>query len=186
MKMFSQKCPIRNEFLQWSTNSFRSQRSVVVIGIADWPLHLAAESRFLDIIFRLALFCLLLRPPTSNRPFLSRFLSLRPPLPLLPFLFSSMSTLGLLTAGVATLTFGSFAAPVKSRAARSVDIHPLAFQTYKTLACVLTSPLSLLFLPDRTVVFTPLGLLSGLFWVPGGVAAIYAGLYVFFVQQLCS
>ena len=66
----------------------------------------------------------------------------------------------------AMLAFGSFSAPIKSEAARSVDIDPLVFQSYKTAMCFLTSWLILL-IPGETFVFTPWGIVSGIFWVPG-------------------
>ena len=66
----------------------------------------------------------------------------------------------------AMLAFGSFSAPIKSDAARSVDIDPLVFQSYKTAMCFLTSWLILL-IPGETFVFTPWGIVSGIFWVPG-------------------
>jgi hypothetical protein len=70
------------------------------------------------------------------------------------------------------LAFGTFGVPIKSEAARSVDIDPLVMQTYKTTMCFLTSWLVLLFGEELT--FTPWGIVSGLFWVPGGVATVYA------------
>jgi hypothetical protein len=42
------------------------------------------------------------------------------------------------------LAFGTFGAPIKSDVARSVDIDPLVFQSYKTTMCFLTSWLILL------------------------------------------
>jgi hypothetical protein len=43
------------------------------------------------------------------------------------------------------LAFGTFGAPIKSDVARSVDIDPLVFQSYKTTMCFLTSWLVLLY-----------------------------------------
>lgn len=60
---------------------------------------------------------------------------------------------------------GSFGVPIKSEAARSVDIDPLVFQTYKTFVCFATSWLILL--TGETFTFSPWGIVSGLFWVPG-------------------
>ena len=88
------------------------------------------------------------------------------------------------------LAFGTFGVPIKSEAARSVDIgkanfcgsfinvlgsttnnsrahsicvsDPLVMQTYKTTMCFLTSWLVLLFGEELT--FTPWGIVSGLFW----------------------
>lgn len=70
------------------------------------------------------------------------------------------------------LAFGSFGVPIKSKVARNLDIDPLVFQTYKTTMCFLTSWLVLLYGEEFT--FTPWGIVSGLFWVPGGIATIYA------------
>jgi hypothetical protein len=44
-------------------------------------------------------------------------------------------------------------------------------QSYKTLMCLLTSWLVLLWEPFS---YTPWGIVSGLFWVPGGVATVFA------------
>ncbi|CAJ1936357.1 unnamed protein product [Cylindrotheca closterium] len=70
------------------------------------------------------------------------------------------------------LAFGTFGVPIKSEAARSVDIDPLVMQTYKTTMCFLTSWVVLLL--GEELIFTPWGIVSGLFWVPGGVATVYA------------
>jgi len=113
---------------------------------------------------------------------------------------------GWLAATLSCLAFGSFAVPIKGKAARSVDVDPLVFQSYKTFMCFMTSWFILL-IPDRTlqitdnsdfgdddgkedanyyyqsyhhhrhmynISFTPWGIVSGIFWVPAGVAAIYA------------
>lgn len=71
------------------------------------------------------------------------------------------------------LAFGSFGVPIKSKVAKSVDIDPLVMQSYKTGMCFITSVLILLFRGEE-VTFTPWGIVSGLFWVPGGIAMIYA------------
>jgi hypothetical protein len=70
------------------------------------------------------------------------------------------------------LAFGSFGVPIKSRVATALDIDPLVMQTYKTIVCFLTSWIVLGF--GEELHFTPWGIVSGLFWVPGGVATIYA------------
>lgn len=91
-------------------------------------------------------------------------------------MLSSSSTCemcGWLAAFAALLAFGSFGVPVKSKVARSIDIDPLVMQSYKTAMCFLTSWLFLL-IRGEEVTFTPWGIVSGLFWVPGGVATIYA------------
>lgn len=70
------------------------------------------------------------------------------------------------------LAFGSFGVPIKSKVVTALDVDPLVFQSYKTLVCFLTSWLVLLLGQEFT--FTPWGIVSGLFWVPGGVATVYA------------
>mmetsp|Transcript_1600 Transcript_1600/g.2734 ORF Transcript_1600/g.2734 Transcript_1600/m.2734 type:complete len:522 (-) Transcript_1600:117-1682(-) len=69
---------------------------------------------------------------------------------------------------VSCLSFGSFAVPMKSRAAQSVDVDPLVFQSYKTAMAFATS-FAVLFLGVDELRFSPWGIVSGLFWVPGGV-----------------
>jgi glucose uptake protein GlcU len=71
------------------------------------------------------------------------------------------------------LAFGSFGVPIKSKMAKSLDIDPLVMQSYKTTMCFVTSWLFVL-LRGEKYTFTPWGIVSGLFWVPGGVATIYA------------
>lgn len=78
---------------------------------------------------------------------------------------------GWAAAACSALAFGTFGVPIKSEAARSVDIDPLVFQTYKTFVCFATSWLILL--PNASggggleeFTFTPWGIVSGLFWVP--------------------
>lgn len=51
---------------------------------------------------------------------------------------------GWLAAAIATLGFGSFAVPIKSEAADSVDVDPLVMQSYKSGMCFLTSWMVLL------------------------------------------
>lgn len=43
------------------------------------------------------------------------------------------------------LAFGSFGVPIKSKVAQTLDIDPLAMQTYKTSMCFLTCWLVLLY-----------------------------------------
>jgi glucose uptake protein GlcU len=71
------------------------------------------------------------------------------------------------------LAFGSFGVPIKSKVATSLDIDPLVMQSYKTTMCFLTSWLFVL-LRGEKYTFTPWGIVSGLFWVPAGIATIYA------------
>lgn len=70
------------------------------------------------------------------------------------------------------LAFGSFGVPIKSKVAQTLDIDPLAMQTYKTSMCFLTCWLVLLY--GEELSFTPWGFVSGLFWVPGGIGTIFA------------
>jgi len=51
-------------------------------------------------------------------------------------------------------------------------VDPLVFQTYKTVMCFLTS--WMLIPLGQPFFFSYWGIVSGLFWVPGGIAAIYA------------
>ena len=80
---------------------------------------------------------------------------------------------GWIAAFVSMLAFGSFGVPVKSKAAKAVNIDPLVMQSYKTGMCFVTSWLFLLIRGEK-VTFTPWGIVSAIFWVPGGVATIYA------------
>jgi glucose uptake protein GlcU len=95
-----------------------------------------------------------------------------------PFLHGTASAMGSCDACgwagafMSMLGFGSFGAPIKSDAAKSVDIDPLVFQSYKTFMCFVTSWLVLAF--GEPFSYTPWGIVSACFWVPGGVAAIAA------------
>jgi uncharacterized membrane protein len=84
---------------------------------------------------------------------------------------SSCEICGWVAAVLSIIAFGSFGVPIKSKAAKTCDIDPLCMQTYKTLMCLLTSWLVLLWEPFY---YTPWGIISGLFWVPGGVATVFA------------
>lgn len=52
-------------------------------------------------------------------------------------------------------------------------VDPLVFQSYKTFMCLVTSFFTLPLFHQKFY-FTPWGIISGLFWVPAGVSAIYA------------
>jgi glucose uptake protein GlcU len=80
---------------------------------------------------------------------------------------------GLVAAFVAMIAFGSFGVPIKSKVAKSVDIDPLVMQTYKTAMCFITSWI-IFFMRGQPFTFTPWGIVSGLFWVPSGIATIYS------------
>jgi hypothetical protein len=99
---------------------------------------------------------------------------------------------GWIAAIISIMSFGSFAVPIKSKAAIACDIDPLVMQTYKTIICFCTSWLVLLLQVfeennnhhndnnnnnnnhNRSFYFTPWGIVSAIFWVPGGVATVYA------------
>jgi glucose uptake protein GlcU len=84
-----------------------------------------------------------------------------------------MSSTGWMSAFISCIAFGSFAVPVKVKRARECNVDPLVFQSYKTFMCFITSFLTIpIFNVDFN--FTPYGIVSGIFWVPAGVAAIYA------------
>ena len=71
---------------------------------------------------------------------------------------------------VAVLFFGSFGVPVKVNT--NVEVNFFVMQSYKTVVCFLTSWL-VIFLGEP-VRFSPWGIVSGLFWVPGASCGIYA------------
>jgi len=81
-------------------------------------------------------------------------------------------TCGIIAALCSCVFHGTFVCPMKSKAATSVDVDPLVFQTYKVCMCFILSWLVLLI--GVEFVFTPWGLVSGLLWIPGGSAGIYA------------
>ena len=76
-----------------------------------------------------------------------------------------VATSGWIAAIISCLSFGSFAVPIKSEECRKIDVDPLVFQTYKTTMCLLTS--SVVVLLGQPFYFTPWGIVSGFFWVPG-------------------
>ena len=86
--------------------------------------------------------------------------------------YACTESCGWIAALVSAFAFGSFAVPIKGEAANSVDIDPLVMQTYKTTICFLTSWLVLLYGQEFT--YTPWGIVSGIFWIPGGTMAIFA------------
>lgn len=83
----------------------------------------------------------------------------------------TIESCGYIAAFISCLAFGSFAVPIKAEGARKVDMDPLVFQTYKTMMCFLSSFIVLLFGVEK-LVFTPWGLVSGLFWIPAGMAYV--------------
>lgn len=80
-------------------------------------------------------------------------------------------TLGWLAAVGAMLSFGSFGVPIKSDRSNAVDIDPLVFQSYKSGMCFLTAWLVLL--AGVPFSFTPWGIVSCMFWVPGKLVKLY-------------
>jgi len=82
------------------------------------------------------------------------------------------AVVGWFAAFIGAVGFGSFAVPIKGERANSVDVDPLVMQSYKSLMCFLTSWLVVLL--GVEVTFTPWGIVSGLFWVPGGAFNIFA------------
>ncbi|KAL3784278.1 hypothetical protein ACHAW5_010098 [Stephanodiscus triporus] len=78
---------------------------------------------------------------------------------------------GYAAAFLAAVCFGSFGVPVKSEVVSRLDVDPLVMQSYKSamgfLTCWIIIPMG------QPLRFTTWGILSGLFWVPGGVAGIY-------------
>lgn len=78
---------------------------------------------------------------------------------------------GWIAAIVSALCFGSFGVPVKGGPASKVNIDPLVMQSYKTAMCFLTCWLVIPM--GQKFSFTPWGIVSGLFWVPGATAGIY-------------
>jgi glucose uptake protein GlcU len=78
-------------------------------------------------------------------------------------------TCGWFAALIAVFSWGSFGVPIKSNA--NVDVNFFVMQSYKTVVCFVTSWLVLLL--GEPIRFTPWGIVSGLFWVPGAACGIY-------------
>ena len=79
---------------------------------------------------------------------------------------------GYAAAVAAAFCLGSFGVPAKSEVVRRLDVDPLVMQSYKTTLCFLMSSPMVMLLGERPR-FTKWGILSGVFWVPGGAAGIY-------------
>jgi glucose uptake protein GlcU len=79
-------------------------------------------------------------------------------------------TCGWIAAVLAVFSWGTFGVPVKSNV--NVDVNFFVMQSYKTVVCFLTSWL-VIFLGEP-IRFSPWGIVSGLFWVPGASCGIYA------------
>lgn len=89
--------------------------------------------------------------------------------------------IGWSSAIISCVSFGSFAVPIKSQQCRSLGfIDPLVFQSYKVFCCLITAPLIIWSFgtpnnaSNKELHFTYWGIVSGLFWVPSGIAAVYA------------
>jgi len=90
-------------------------------------------------------------------------------------LCGQVSCYGWMAAMGSMIGFGSFGALIKCESARKLQIDPLVFQTYKSGMCFITSwmVLGAGFVPHGFR-FSPWGIVSGFFWVPGGYATIAA------------
>ena len=71
---------------------------------------------------------------------------------------------------IAALAYGTFGVPIKET--RSIDVHPLVLQSYKTFTMFLFAWIIVLMGED--IRLTPWGILSGLLWVLGGTGGIFA------------
>jgi len=80
-------------------------------------------------------------------------------------------TCGWYAAVAAALGFGSFGVPIKGDKATRLNIDPLVMQSYKVIMCFLTCWLVVPL--GEPFSFTPWGIVSGVFWVPGATAGIY-------------
>mmetsp|Transcript_65815 Transcript_65815/g.174499 ORF Transcript_65815/g.174499 Transcript_65815/m.174499 type:complete len:380 (-) Transcript_65815:191-1330(-) len=69
------------------------------------------------------------------------------------------------------LAFGSFAVPMKWKSVTDAQVHPLIYQCYKTFWTFATSHLVVFWIGYE---FSWYGIISGLSWVPAGVAAVIA------------
>jgi hypothetical protein len=88
------------------------------------------------------------------------------------FLDKCTDACGYAAAIAAAVCLGSFGVPAKSKVVTRLDADPLVIQTYKSTMAFLTCWLVLLL--GEPVKFTSWGIVSGIFWVPGGAAGIYA------------
>mmetsp|Transcript_14889 Transcript_14889/g.18942 ORF Transcript_14889/g.18942 Transcript_14889/m.18942 type:complete len:438 (+) Transcript_14889:36-1349(+) len=79
---------------------------------------------------------------------------------------------GWIAAIASIFAWGSFGAPIKGKTCSRLNVDPLVIQTYKTFFCFITSWLAIPLLGVEGK-FTPWGIVSGIFWVPGAMAGIY-------------
>ena len=77
---------------------------------------------------------------------------------------------GIAAALLAVFTWGTFGVPLKCNV--NVEVNFFVMQSYKTLVCFATSWFVILL--GEPIRWTPWGIVSGLFWVPGASCGIYA------------
>lgn len=70
---------------------------------------------------------------------------------------------------IAVLAWGTFGVPLKVKT--NVEVNFFVMQSYKTLVCFVTSWLVILL--GEPIRWTPWGIVSGMFWVPGAACGIY-------------
>ena len=99
-------------------------------------------------------------------------LNLIPTMDLVKLLDSCDERCGWVVVLCGAIAKGSFGVPLKGAACSAADVDPMVFQTYKTVVCLLFS--FLLLSLGVPFYFSPWGIASGLFWVPGGTAGAYA------------
>lgn len=77
--------------------------------------------------------------------------------------------------GLAVVAWGSYAAPIKSKAVAAVNLHPCVFQFYMCIGIHLAS-LHLLLIPEvrNSFEWTWWALLSACMWVPGNLISVVA------------
>eukprot|EP00928_Gymnodinium_smaydae_P032990 TRINITY_DN23753_c0_g1_i1.p1 TRINITY_DN23753_c0_g1~~TRINITY_DN23753_c0_g1_i1.p1 ORF type:complete len:426 (+),score=76.83 TRINITY_DN23753_c0_g1_i1:57-1334(+) len=85
-----------------------------------------------------------------------------------PFSHSSSETRGWIAILIAWLCFGSNSVPIKWKSVVDAKVHPVVFTLHRTFWTFVVSHVVLF---KVKYVFDPLGLLSGLSWVPAGIAA---------------
>lgn len=79
-------------------------------------------------------------------------------------------TCGWIAGIIAAFSFGTFGVPIKDVKSK-MKVDPLVMQSYKSLLCFLTCWLVIPL--GEPFKFTPWGIVSGMFWVPGATAGIY-------------
>eukprot|EP01116_Phalansterium_solitarium_P003628 TRINITY_DN14445_c0_g1_i1.p1 TRINITY_DN14445_c0_g1~~TRINITY_DN14445_c0_g1_i1.p1 ORF type:complete len:371 (-),score=92.91 TRINITY_DN14445_c0_g1_i1:250-1362(-) len=83
----------------------------------------------------------------------------------------SDTTWGWLAVVASVLCFGSFGVPIKTKKVLEAKVDPIVFQSYKTFWVLVTSFISFTY---NEFSYTPLGLVSGAFWVPAGCCFVLA------------